>query len=591
MSHPFFEILRSQASYQRRALGSSLCSVLNKLFDIAPEILIGFAIDVVVSRENSFLARFGFTDVMQQIWILGGLTLVIWVCESLFEYLFLMGWRGLAQTVQHDLRVQAYRHVQSLNLSYFEDKSTGNLVSILNDDINQLERFLNGGANALLQVFTAVVAVGTVFFIVAPQVAVLAFVPIPVILWGAFFYQKRSAPLYSEVREQAGLLGGLLSNNLLGVATIQSYTAGERELDRLRAASLKYCDVNQKAIRVSSAFIPLIRMAILAGFLATLVYGGHLTLNGTLKVGSYGILVFLTQRLLWPLTTLAETVDLYQRSMASTKRILSLLETPVKIKNHANARSLDSVRGELQLDHVSFHYGDKGLLGGPQVLHDLSLSIAAGETVAFVGPTGSGKSTLLKLLLRFYDPSSGHIRLDGVDLQQLDLEFLRRSIAYVSQDVFLFHGSVRENILYGRPDATDSEMRRAAKQAEAEEFIAQLPEGYDTLVGERGQKLSGGQKQRLSIARAVLKNAPLLLFDEATSAVDNETEAAIQRSLHELSRGRTTLVVAHRLSTIVKAHRIVVLEQGIVRDSGTHEELIAREGLYRNLWRVQMGLA
>lgn len=584
-THPFLKIIFSNKEYKKLAFGSTACSVLNKLFDIAPEILIGIAIDVVVSREKSFLAQFGVVDVMSQIWILGGLTLFIWIMESLFEYLLLLGWRNLAQNIQHDIRVEAYGHVQKLDVGYFEDKSTGNLVSILNDDINQLERFLNGGANNLIQIMTAVLAVGGVFFYVAPKVAVLAFLPIPIILWGAFYYQKRSATLYNAVREQAGFLSGLLANNISGIATIQSYTASERELNRLRNESQKYCEVNRRAIVVSSAFIPIIRMAILAGFLATLVYGGFLTISGELKVGSYGILVFLTQRLLWPLTTLAETVDLYQRSMASTKRVLDLLATPVKIANLLGAKRFSSLKGKIQFENVSFDYNER-----KDILKNINLNIPAHSIAAFVGPTGSGKSTLFKLLLRFYEPQKGRVLIDDHDIREFDLDYLRNSIGYISQDVFLFHGSVLENIRYGRPNANFEEIMNAAKLAEAHHFIQELPQGYETIVGERGQKLSGGQRQRISIARAVLKDPPILLMDEATSAVDNETEAAIQKSLRQLSLGRTTLVVAHRLSTIVHSTQIHVIDQGRLTDSGNHQELRIRKGLYQNLWEVQSGL-
>jgi len=557
---------------------------MNKLFDVMPEILIGMAIDVVVRQRQSFVADLGIADPFHQILFLGVITILVWAFESLFEFLLLVLWRNLSQSLQHDLRMDAYGHVQDLDMAWFENTSTGKLVAILNDDVNQLERFLDGGANAMIQVVTSVIAVGSVFFYVSPKIALMAFTPVPVILIGAFWFQRRAQPLYATVREKVGMLSTRLANNISGIATIKSFTREKHELEKLDRESRDYVVANRGAIRVSSAFIPIIRMAILAGFVATLIYGGKLTIDGQLNAGAYSVLVFLTQRLLWPLTRLAETVDLFERAMASTRRILNLIEVPVKTRSGTTALPVGQVRGELRFEHVDFAYTE-----GAAVLHDVNMLIEPGETVAVVGQTGSGKSTLMKLLLRFYSPTDGFIRLDGTDLAQLRIADLRRAFGLVSQDVFLFHGSVAENIAYGRPGAGMAEIEAAARAAEAHEFILRLPEGYDTIVGERGQKLSGGQRQRVSIARAVLKDPPVLILDEATSAVDNETEAAIQRSMQFITRGRTTLVVAHRLSTIVSADRIYVLDQGRIREAGTHAELVAKDGLYAGLWKVQAG--
>ncbi|MEJ2534948.1 MAG: ABC transporter ATP-binding protein, partial [Gammaproteobacteria bacterium] len=514
------------------------------------------------------------------------LTILVWGFESLFEYLLLVLWRNLAQQLQHDLRMDAYGHVQDLDLSWFEESSTGNLVAILNDDVNQLERFLNGGANDLIQVVVTVLSVGGVFFYLSPTIAAMAFTPIPVILVGAFWFQRRAQPLYAGVRERVGLLSTRLANNIAGIATIKSFTREQEELERLAEDSNAYVEANRKAIRISSAFIPIIRMAIMAGFVATLVYGGKLVLDGELNAGAYSVLVFLTQRLLWPLTRMAETVDLFERAMASTRRILNLVETPVRTRPGHRRMPHDAIRGDIRFEGVSFAYAS-----GPPVLRDIDLEIPAGHSVALVGQTGSGKSSLVKLLLRFYEPTAGRITLDGVDLNEIVLQDLRAAIGMVSQDVFLFHGTVRENIAYGRPDASQAEIESAAAAAEATGFIADLPEGYDTVVGERGQKLSGGQRQRLSIARSVLKDPPILVLDEATSAVDNETEAAIQRSLDKVAVGRTTLVIAHRLSTIVDADLICVLDKGRIVERGTHRELLSADGIYRALWDVQTAVA
>jgi ATP-binding cassette, subfamily B, bacterial len=489
-------------------------------------------------------------------------------------------WRNLSQKIQHNLRLDAYGHIQELDLAYFENQSTGNLMAILGDDINQLERFLDVGANEIIQVVTNAIVIGAVFFILAPSIAWYSMVPIPVIIIGSILFQKKLAPYYSDVREKVGLLNGRLANNLGGITTIKSFTTEAYELDRVRHDSEAYRQSNRRAIAISAAFVPMIRMAVLFSFTMTLLLGGIAAVDGRLGVGTYSILIYLTQRLLWPLTRLGETLDLYQRGMASTNRVLNLLDTPVAIDSGHLA--LPIVRGEIELRDVTFAYADRS-----SVIKGLSLNIPAGETIAIVGATGSGKSTLVKLLLRLYEIQSGTITLDGINVQDLHLADLRRSIGLVSQDVFLFHGSVRENIAYGSPDANLEAVIAAAKIAEADEFIDRLPEQYDTIVGERGQKLSGGQRQRIAIARAVLKNPPILILDEATSAVDNETEAAIQRSLERITVDRTTIAIAHRLTTIRNAHCIYVMEQGELVESGTHDELLALNRIYAGLWNIQ----
>ncbi|WP_278803154.1 ABC transporter ATP-binding protein [Marinobacter nauticus] len=579
-------LLRYARGYRRQIIAATTCSIINKLFDIAPEILIGVAIDVVVNQEESFVAGLGFETAQEQITILAVLTFFIWAGESLFEYLFQILWRNLAQRLQSDLRQDAYEHAQRLDMSFFEANSSGQLVATMNDDVNQLERFLDGGANAMIQVAVTVVAVGAVFFVLSPLIALLAFTPIPLIIWGAFYFQRKAGPLYADVREKVGDLSSRLANNLGGIATIKSFTAEQREAKRLKDASEAYVDANRRAIRISSAFIPVIRMAILAGFLATFTVGGMMALEGSLNVGAYGVLVFLTQRLLWPLTGLAEVIDLFERAMASTRRILDLLAEPVNVRDDAGKSLEQPVRGKVSFNQVSFRYAGSGA-----GIQDITLSVPAGNTLALVGATGSGKSTLIKLLLRFYDPSHGDIRIDGQPIRGVSLKSLRDAIGLVSQDVYLFEGNIRDNLAYGKPDASEEEIIDAARTAEAWSFIEALPEGLDTPVGERGIRLSGGQRQRLSLARALLKNPPILVLDEATSAVDNETEAAIQRSLKRIGHNRTVIMIAHRLSTIVDADTIAVVENGRIVEEGDHDSLIRNNGAYAAQWRVQTGQA
>lgn len=583
--HPLSRLLHQARSRRRTVWWASLCSVLNKLFDLAPPVLIGLAVDVVVKQEASWIAGWGIETITGQFVALTILTVIVWGLESAFEYAYAVLWRGLAQTLQRDLRVEAYDHLQSLDLAYFEDRSTGRLMAILNDDINQLERFLDVGANEILQVITTIILVGGAFWVTAPTVAWMALLPMPFIVWGALAFQRFLMPRYADVRERVSVLNGRLSNNLSGILTIKSFTAETYETERVRDDSEAYRRSNRQAIALSAAFTPLIRILILAGFTATLLYGGLLAVEGQLAVGTYSVLVFLTQRLLWPLTRLGETLDQYQRAMASTHRVMDLLDTPITLPSGERRLPVSQVRGEIQFQGVSFAYG-----GHPPVLENLTLTVPAGQTIAIVGSTGSGKSTLVKLLLRFYDVKAGQITLDGIDIRQLAPQDLRRAIGLVSQDVFLFHGTVADNIAYGSFGADQQTLEQAARIAEAHDFIIRLPQGYETVVGERGQKLSGGQRQRLAIARAILKNPPILVLDEATSAVDNETEAAIQRSLEAITCNRTTLAIAHRLSTIRNADCIYVMEQGRLVEWGTHTALLDRQGVYAGLWRVQMGL-
>ena len=582
---PFKRLLVYMRSHRGTIRLASACSVINKVWDLAPPLLIGLAVDVVVLKEDSLLASLGLVDPWHQLILLSILTFAIWGLESLFEYFYGILWRNLAQTVQHELRLDTFDHVQKQGMGWFDERQKGDILAILNDDVNQLERFLDKGANDFLQVSTTVIVVGGVFLFISWKVALFAVLPIPVIIWGSFRYQKSLEPRYAEVRKSAGAMNALLENDLSGMSTIQSFTAEEREMKRVEALSNQYRDANREAIRLSAAFTPLIRMAILCGFTATLLLGGWMTLEGTLAVGAYSVLVFMTQRLLWPLTRLGETFDLYQRAMASSTRVLDVLTSPTEIKQGEYAPPLEDIEASsIVFSDVDFSYP-----GRDPVFSNLNLELRSGETVGVVGSTGAGKTTLIRLLLRFAEPTEGTIEWAGKPLDQWRLERLRSSMALVDQHITLFPTTITENIRYGNPDAEDEAVHEAARLAEVSDFVEDLPDQWNTLVGEGGHRLSGGQRQRLAIARAVLKDAPLLILDEATSAVDNETEAALQRSINKLSQDRTAVIIAHRLSTVRNADRILVLDQGTIVEDGAHEDLVELGGIYSRMWAVQTG--
>ena len=570
---------KEQETKVRRGI---LYSILNKLFDLAPPVLIGIAIDIVVEGSDSFLGSLGIEDRRQQLIVLAFLTFIIWALESTFDYVAAVTWRNISQDVEHSLRTDTFKNVLGLDLQYFENKSSGRLMAVLNDDVNQLEKFLDTGANKLLQTLTTVVVIGGTFLYISPLIAIFAFIPIPIIIFGSFKFTKTIASRYTRIRNAIETLNANLSNSLSGVLTVKSFNREEKEFNRILTSSTEVKSANYHAIKLSAAFIPIIRIAILFGFTATLLIGGFMALDGEINVAMYSVLLFITQRLLWPLTELGDTFDLYQRAMASFKRINALKNTQPDIQNGSiEAGSIEKI---IALEDVNFSYVDNF-----PVLNNVSINIKKGSTTAIVGSTGSGKSTLIKLLLRLYDVKAGKIKFDDIDIKDLNIHSLRKTIGLVSQDIFLFEGTVFENIAYGNLEASNGDIWKAAKLSESDEFINLLPNKEDTIVGERGQKLSGGQRQRISIARAILKNPEILILDEATSAVDNETEAAIQRSLDTLKEGRTVIAIAHRLSTIRNADIIYVLEKGQIVESGTHEELVKLKKVYANLWDVQTG--
>jgi ATP-binding cassette subfamily B protein len=585
--YPLFGVFSYLRPYTFRFRLSLVSSILNKIFDLMPPLLVGWVIDSVRGEAPSWISRLAGThDPLHIAVILSVTAVVIFAMESFFQWGYQYGFMTTAQDAQHDIRMKVYDHIQGRELAFFENHRVGDTLSILNDDVNQLERFLNTGFNECLQLVVLLGVSSAILIGISWPLSIVGILPVPLILWGGFFYRNLVAPHYKKLREAVGALGSRLENNLAGILVIKSFTAEQFEYKRVEEASLGYKKANLNAIKWAAVYVPIIRMAVVMGFAGVLLVGSYWVLNnsGIITVGELVLFAMMTERLLWPLTGLGRTVDDLERANASAKRILTLLATPSTIQDPPNPMVLNQVKGELGFNNLSFGYNSSQL-----ILKSLSFSIKPGEIVGIAGPTGSGKSTLIKLLMRFYDPLSGEATLEGHSLQNLSMDTIRRSIALVSQDVYLFHGTIYENIAYSCENSTEHAVMEASKKAELHSFVMSLPDGYNTVVGERGIKLSGGQRQRLSIARAILKDAPIMIFDEATSSVDTETEKAIQQNLSALIQGKTALIIAHRLSTIRHAHRILVIDNGELKEEGSHEELLQKKGVYSDLWNVQIG--
>ena len=556
------------------------------MFDLMPPIMVGWSVDVLNKNSPNWLIALAGNDLfIQAVWI-SVFFVLIFGLESLTEWMLKNGFLKLAQRVQHDLRMDAYKKMQEREIAYFESNRTGNLIAMLNDDINQLERFLNDNLNQILQLITLFAFSGLALFGVDFWMAIIGIIPVPLIIWGSFIYQRLISPKYKRIREAVGELSSRLENNISGIAVIKSFTAEKFEEERVTDASLEYKNANYSAIKYNSLYTPTIRMLIALGLSGGILLGSWYLIEdtGKISVGDIALYALMIQRLLWPVTRMGVIFDEFERAKASARRIFTLMDTPPEIEEKINAKDIGKAKGEITFKNVSFFYTK-----GVSIINNLNINISAGKTIGIAGQTGGGKTTLIKLLLRLYDVKQGSIYLDNHNIKDLSFYSLRRNIALVSQDVYLFHGTIFENISYGM-DFSEDAIINACKKAQLHDFIVSLPKTYNTIVGERGIKLSGGQRQRISIARAILKDAPILILDEATSSVDTETERAIQENINQLVAGKTALIIAHRLSTIRHADEILVLKEGEIVEFGNHEKLIAQKGLYAELWNVQTGI-
>lgn len=484
-----------------------------------------------------------------------------------------------------DLRVRLYAHLQRLSLSFFEQTSTGELMSRVTNDVEALENFVTHGVTLTAVDLLRLLGASAILVALEWRLALVVLIPVPFIAFGLRAFNKYARPIYRQARDRLGDINARLEDNLAGIRVTQAFVQEEPELLRFSDASQQYYLQRVRSIRAWSTFFPGLRFLALLGTALVLGFGAWMVARGQVTLGTLVAFLAYSTSFYEPLNRLTEIDNILQQAIAAGERIFELMDEVSDIQDAPDAVLLESIEGDVVFENVDFRYQD-----GEGVLHDINFHITPGEVVALVGPSGAGKTSIARLLSRFYDPVQGRVLVDGRDLREVQVASLRRHVAVVLQDTFLFNASVRENLCYGKPNATDEELIAAATAAYAHEFIMQLPQGYATEIGERGVKLSGGQKQRLALARAILADPRILILDEATSSVDAEAEYLIQQALDEVMRGRTALVIAHRLSTIRNADKIIALEGGRIREIGSHQELLARGGLYSALYQRQLEL-
>ncbi|WP_345681016.1 ABC transporter ATP-binding protein [Yinghuangia aomiensis] len=578
--------LRRIVGRHRRQLGAATAlSVFAQLAEITLYALVPSIVLVLARGESAFLARLGVAGVATQLPVLVGAAALACLTMAALGYGADVAWRRLGQTIEDDWRIRTYAHVQRLAPVDLENERTSRVNTVLTEDISQLGSFVGTNLHDVVQLATSLAVLVPVYLLLAPQLAWVAFAPVPLVAWLSFRSHERAVADHVASGKHRWRLHNRMADNLQAHTTIKVTCTETHETTRVSELSREYRDANRSTDRSAAAQTQILRLSACSALVGTLLLGGRAVLGGGLPAEAFGPLIEMPGNALGKLTRLGTITDQYQRTLAALGRVQALNDLPVESGADLPHLPTQRVKGEIELRKVTFAYP-----GRQATLRSTSLAIAAGRTTGIVGPTGAGKSTIAKLLMRFRHADQGQVLLDGVDVRDLGLSDLRHAIGYVTQEPFLFDSTIAENIRYGTFHATDAQLIAAAHTAGAHSFIADLPAGYDTLVGERGAALSGGQKQRIALARTILRDPPIVILDEATSAVDNETEASIQRALQVFGSNRTMIVIAHRLATVRGADRIYVLgDSGLVTEHGTHEELLALGGTYTNLWTLQAG--
>ncbi|MFH8466698.1 ABC transporter ATP-binding protein [Streptomyces sp. NPDC017991] len=572
-------------SHKRKFGVAALLSGIAQLAEMALFALTPSIVLLVAKGGSATMAGLGVVGVSAQLATLAGAGALACLAMAGSGYAAGVAWRGLAQDVEDDWRTRTYAHIQQMAPADLESERVSRVNSVLSEDIGQLGTFVGSSMHDVVQLGTSLALLIPMFLLLAPQIAWVAFAPIPVVAWLSFRFHERAVAGTALAGEHRDRLNGRVTENLHAHPTIKSAATEEHEIARVGELNRKHSDISRSTGRSAALPPQILRLAGGSALVGTVLLGGRAVLRGELSTASFGPLIELPGIAMLRLSRLGNITDQYQRTLSALDRVENLHRLPVEPVTEGDPVPIQQVKGEVELRRVTFAYP-----GRSPVLRDTSLTFASGRTTAIVGTTGAGKTTVAKLLMRFRHPDQGRVLLDGTDVSSLALPDLRRAIGYVTQEPFLFDATIGENIRYGSFDASDEQLVAAARTAGADTFIDSLPDGYATQVGERGAALSGGQKQRIALARTILRDPPVIILDEATSAIDNETEATIQRALHIFKTGRTMVVIAHRLSTVQNADRIYVMGPGgLVAETGKHEELVARGGIYSSLWKLQVG--
>lgn len=577
-------ILSYLGPYKWLAIGNGVMSVLGTAFSVVPALAFAYLVDHVlkVSRTSGVLGAVAGPDAYLHLAYVVGIIILASLAGAVVNATRGRWASYLGAFVLHDIRSSTYAHLQLLSLAYYDKRETGAVMSRVQNDVGMLQNFLLDGAENIIISTLTILCVVVVMFLRSWQLALVCLLPVPFVVYGTHVYWRGLMKLWRRVWHQTASLGARLADSLNGVRVVRAFAQEDKEIDRFYQKSGELRDATMRVERKAAVFYPVLGFVMGLGGPITWYIGGRQVLDGTLTFGGLTLFTMLLQRLYEPVQQLTRLVNFMTRAMTAAERVFEVLDTEPDIREKSGATPMPYVEGRVEFKDVIFGYD-----AYRPILHGVSLTVEPGEMIGLVGHSGAGKSTLINLLMRFYDVNQGALLIDGVDIRDIQRDDLRSQIGVVLQEPYLFHGSIFSNIAYAKPSATPAEVMAAAKAAFAHDFIVSFADGYDTVVGERGARLSGGERQRISIARAILHDPRILILDEATASVDTQTEQQIQKALHNLVKGRTVFAIAHRLSTLRDADRLIVLEHGRVAEQGTHDELMHKHGTFYKLVEAQ----